>query len=75
MLLQLLQNGGSLACMLCTDPSTCVVDHLLPPGRFPRHTTFATLTDLGDTDNPIPLPNVTSNVLKKVSIGARLTLT
>ena len=25
------------------------------------------LDDLGDTENPIPLPNVTSNVLKKVS--------
>lgn len=32
------------------------------------------LDDLGDTENPIPLPNVTSNVLKKVSsIQIRLT--
>lgn len=28
---------------------------------------FCLPTDIGDTDQPIPLPNVSSNVLKKVS--------
>ena len=54
---------------------------LLPVGGFLRQSNSAMdrcltyvhasspllLTDIGDTDQPIPLPNVSSNVLKKVS--------
>lgn len=70
--LHVLRRGILVVQMLCTDPSACLLSRLcFWDGPFATLSCL-NLIDLGDTDNPIPLPNVTSNVLKKVRIGAQL---